>query len=92
MIRSFRDKGLRQFFETGEVRKLSVQNAKRLSIILRALDAATTPGDMNVPGLRFHPLAGREKGRYAVTVTGNWRLTFGWIDNDATEVAVEDYH
>jgi toxin HigB-1 len=29
---------------------------------------------------------------YAVTASGNWRLTFGWIEGDAVEVDLEDYH
>lgn len=92
MIRSFADKALERFFATGDRRRLSVQNSKRLKIILQALDAASTPGDMNVPGFKFHRLTGLKKGRYAVTINGNWRLTFGWTDNDAIDVDVADYH
>jgi proteic killer suppression protein len=92
MITSFRNKGLALFFENGDSRKLSVQNVKRVSRILRALDAATDPEDMNVPGYRFHSLSGDQKGRYAVDASGNWRITFGWNGEDATDVDLEDYH
>jgi proteic killer suppression protein len=37
-------------------------------------------------------VAGRDKGRYAVTASGNWRVTFGWSDGDAIDVDLEDYH
>ena len=47
---------------------------------------------MNVPGLHFHALQGQLRGRYAVTVRANWRITFAWIDEDATDVGFEDYH
>lgn len=47
------------------------------------LDAATAPGDMDLPGLRFHPRHGKEKDRYQVDLTGGWRITFGWQDNGA---------
>ncbi len=47
---------------------------------------------MSLPGWRFHPLKGKMKGRFAVDVSGNWRLTFGWADGDAVDVDLEDYH
>ena len=68
------------------------QNAKRMANILRALDDASRPEDMNLPGFRFHALVGRDKGRYAVNASGNWRVTFGWLDGEATDVDLEDYH
>ena len=61
-------------------------------MILDRLDAAKAPAQMNVPGLRFHALTGNLKGRYAVTVSANWRVTFGWHDEDAIDVDLEDYH
>jgi toxin HigB-1 len=92
MIRSFRDKGLQRFFATGDGRKLSVQNTRRIANILRALDDASRPEDMNLPGFRFHALAGRDGDRYAVDASGNWRITFGWTEGDAADVDLEDYH
>ena len=92
MIRSFRDKALQRFFGTGDGRRLSVQNTRRRANILRALDDASRPDDMNLPGFRFHALAGRDKGCYAVDASGNWRITFGWIEDDAVDVDLEDYH
>lgn len=92
MIRSFRSKALRRYAETGDASKLSVQNPARLRLILDNLDRATWPEHMNIPGLRFHPLKGRDKGRYAVWASGNWRITFAWNQQDATDVDLEDYH
>ena len=73
MIRSFRDKALERFFATGDGRRLSVQNTGRIANanILRALDDASRPEDMNLPGFRFHGLVGRDKGRFAVNASGN---------------------
>jgi proteic killer suppression protein len=56
------------------------------------LDDASRPEDLNLPSFRFHALAGRDKGRYAVNVSGNWRITFGWAEGDATDVDLENYH
>ena len=92
MIRSVRDRGLREFFTTGNPRRLSVQNSERLRRILLALHAANRPDDMNLPGFRFHPLKGHQAGRYAVDASGNWRVTFGWDGRYATDVDLEDYH
>jgi proteic killer suppression protein len=92
VIWSFRSRALRQFAATGDASKLSVPNQERVRQILLALNAAATPQAMNVPGLKFHPLKGREKVRYAVWASGNYRITFGWDDKDAINVDLEDYH
>lgn len=92
MIRSFRSKALKLYAETGNASKLSVPNADRVRRILRSLNEAKSPEQMNIPGFRFHPLRGRDKGRYALDASGNWRITFGWSDKDAIDVDLEDYH
>ena len=92
MIRSFRSKALRRYAETGDASKLSVPNVDRVRRILRALNEAKKPEQLNVPGYRFHRLRGRDKGRYAVDASGNWRIAFNWNDEDATNVDLEDYH
>jgi proteic killer suppression protein len=92
VIRSFRSKALRRFAGRGDASKLSLQNPDRIRRILLALDAAKLPDQMNVPRLRFHPLRGRDKGRFALDVSGNWRVTFAWDGEDAVDVDLEDYH
>jgi proteic killer suppression protein len=61
-------------------------------LILGALNAATAPGDMNLPGLGLHELQGQRKGTWSVKVSGNWRVTFAFVDKDAESVDYEDYH
>ncbi len=90
MIRSFRSKPLRIYFETGQARGLSVQNVARIRRMLLALDAATRPEHLNLPGYVFHGLRGVR--RWSIRVTGNWRITFGWDGDDAVDVDLEDYH
>lgn len=58
--------------------------------MLRALDAATRPEQMNLPGYYFHSLRGAR--RWSLRVNGNWRMTFGWDGVDAVDVDLEDYH
>lgn len=90
MIRSFRSKPLRAYFEGGTAAGLSVQNVTRVGRILRALDVAARPEQMNLPGYHLHVLRGEP--RWSVRVTGNWRITFGWDGADAIDVDLEDYH
>lgn len=92
MIRSFRHRGLERFFARSDHRGIPAQFAGRLTRVLDRLDVATRPEDMNLPGYRFHALRGRRRGSYAVTVSGNWRLTFRFEGEDAVDVNLEDYH
>ena len=92
MIRSFRSRALQRFAATGDGSKLSVQNVLRVARILRALNDARAPDAMNIPGYHLHGLKGRDKGRFSVWVSGNWRITFAFDGEDAIDVALEDYH
>jgi proteic killer suppression protein len=92
VIRSFRNKALRRYAESGDASRLSVPNVRRLARLLNQLQNAARPEDMNLPGYRFHGLKGDRAGTYAVDVSGNYRLTFAWSGNDAIDVDLEDYH
>ncbi len=92
MIRSFRSKALKRLAEQGGASKLSVPNVRRVETILARLDSATIPEDLNLPGYRFHGLKGKDKGRYAVDASGNWRITFAWDGRNAIDVDLEDFH
>ena len=92
MIASFRSRALKRYWEKGETRRLPAQSLVRIAMILDRLDAAVEPNDLDLPGLGFHPLKGQRKGEFAVMVTRNWRITFGWVDGDAVDVDSEDYH
>jgi len=92
MILNFRHKGLERFFSKSDYRGIPAQHAARLERLLDRLDAALKPGDMSLPGYRFHPLKGDRKGTYAVSVSGNWRLTFRFAGEDAADIDLEDYH
>jgi proteic killer suppression protein len=91
-IRSFRHKGLERFFTMGSKAQIQAKHAERLRLILGRLSVATEPRDMNLPGLDLHPLKGEQRGRWAVKVSGNWRITFGFAGKDVERVDYEDYH
>ena len=92
MIRSFRHKGLSRYFEHSETKGLQAAHVPRIDRILDLLDAAECPADMALPGLGLHLLKGDKKGRWAVSVSGNWRISFAFGDGDAVDVDLEDYH
>ncbi|HEX7792082.1 MAG TPA: type II toxin-antitoxin system RelE/ParE family toxin [Afipia sp.] len=92
MIQSFRHKGLGKFFESGSNVGIKPQHARRLRMLLSALDTAQSIEDMNIPGFRLHGLRGAEHGRWSVWVNGNWRLTFEFKDGHAFVLDYEDYH
>lgn len=92
MIKSFRHNGLKKFYETGSVAGVQSSHKIRLRMILAALDTSLEIGDMDVPGFRLHPLKGRLKGRWSVSVSGNWRITFEFREGNAYVLDYEDYH
>jgi proteic killer suppression protein len=83
---------LAKVFETGSKAGVQTQHAERLRLILGRLSAATSPRDMALPGLNLHQLGGDRKGTWAVSVSGNWRVTFKFVGKDAHAVDYEDYH
>jgi toxin HigB-1 len=92
MIKSFKHKGLKQFFDSGSKAGIQPHHAPRLSRQLARLDNAEDAADMNVPGWRLHPLEGELAGHYSIMVNGNWRLTFMFENEDAILVDYQDYH
>ena len=59
---------------------------------LAALDTAHSIEDMDVPGYRLHQLKGIRKGFWSISVNGNWRLTFEFLDGNVHILNYEDYH
>lgn len=92
MIQSIRHKGLRRFYEVGSLGGIQPKHAKRLRMLLIALETAQIIGDMDVSGFKLHPLKGSDRGRWSVWVNGNWRLTFEFRDGQAYLLDYEDYH
>lgn len=92
MIRTFAHKGLETFFRTGSKAGIQAAHAAKLGAMLRRLNEASAPRDMNLPGWGLHPLKGALKGHWSVWVSGNWRLTFRFIGQDAELIDYQDYH
>jgi toxin HigB-1 len=92
MIKSWKHKGLKRFYETGKTTGVQVTHKKRLKIILQLLDRASCAEDMNLWNLNFHSLKGQLKGYYSVKVNGNWRIIFTFKEGNAELVDYLDYH
>jgi len=91
-IKSFRHKGLEQFFRTGSKAGIQPKHAEKLRVQLFALTNAQRVTDMNAPGWRLHRLTGDLADHWSIDVSGNWRLTFTFQGQDAILVDYQDYH
>ena len=92
MIKHFQNKGLERFFRRGETKGIQAQHQQRIQRILDLLDDACQPQELAIPGLFLHPLKGDRKGQWAITVSGNWRITFAFDGEDIIVVNLEVYH
>jgi proteic killer suppression protein len=92
MIKSFKHKGLKKFYETGNTSGIQPAHQQKLRIRLAALDTANVLQDIDLPGFRLHQLKGNLKGIWAIDVNKNWRITFEFRDGDVYIVNYEDYH
>ena len=92
-IDSISHKGLRRFFETGNAKGL-VGDAARIRKMLAYIDAAGSFDELALPpNYGLHELVGDMAGRWSMTVTKNWRLTFIKIDETTiADLDLEDYH
>ena len=94
MIKSFKHKGLEQFFLTGSTKGIQTIHTKKLRIILAVLNKANCLDNLNIPSFRLHKLKGDMQTLWSITVQANWRITFKFDEttNDIYIVDYQDYH
>ena len=92
MIKSFRHKGIEDFFLNDVLKGIIPDHALKLARILDRLDASLSVKDMNLPGFKLHKLTGKGKNIWAVRVSGNWRVTFYFEQGNAYVVDYLNYH
>lgn len=92
MIKTFKHKGLKKFFERGITSGIQPAHSAKILDRLTFLHTATCIEDMNIPGYRLHELKGKMANHWAVYVSGNWRIVFKFEEGDAYIVNYEDYH
>lgn len=91
-IKSFKHRGLKKYFESRNRSGIQPSHARRICLILDLLDGAAEVRDMNFPGSDFHPLKGKLKDFYSVHVNGNWTIIFRFVNGEAHDVDLIDYH
>ena len=92
MIRSIRHRGLRRLYEKADPSRIDARLRDKVQRVLTALDAATAPEDMDLPGFVLHPLTGNLRGFWSARVSGNWRVIFRIEGGNARDVDLIDYH
>ncbi|MGO9094078.1 MAG: type II toxin-antitoxin system RelE/ParE family toxin [Bryobacteraceae bacterium] len=92
MIRTFHDRESGRLFATGRSRRFQ-SCARRALQKLRMIDAAGTLADLGVlPGNRLEALWGDRRGQHSIRINDQYRICFEWLDGDAYDVEVTDYH
>jgi proteic killer suppression protein len=93
VIKTFADKRTQQLFVTGKAPRFPADVARRAARKLEYVDLATSLADLKTPpGNRLHALKDDRKGQYAIAVNDQWRVCFRFVDGDAYEVEICDYH
>jgi proteic killer suppression protein len=93
MIRSFKDKKTRELYLTGRSKEFPAPVCKVGLRKLDYLNAATRLEDlMAPPGNRLEPLKGKYKGKYSIRINEQYRIVFRFVDSDAYDVEITDYH
>jgi proteic killer suppression protein len=93
VIRTFADARTRDLYLTGRAKRFPSELAGRAVRKLEYLDLAARLDDLRVPpGNRLHALQGERKGQHAIAVNDQWRVCFRFVDGDAYDVEICDYH
>ena len=92
MIKSFKHKGLEQYFTKNIKKLLDARNLLKIDRILDRLDTAMIVKDMDIPGWNLHELKGNRKGTWSVAGRSNWKITFSFEHGDSEDINLEDYH
>jgi proteic killer suppression protein len=93
MIKTFADRRTEQLFRTGKATRFPATVAPRAARKLEYVHLATSLKDLQVPpGNRLHSLKGNRRGQHAIAINDQWRICFRFVDGDAFDVEVCDYH
>lgn len=93
MIKSFADRRTQDLFTSGTAKRFPPDVAARAARKLQYVDLATTLDDLKVPpGNRLHALKDDRKGQHAIAINDQWRICFRFVDGEAHDVEVYDYH
>lgn len=83
---------LKRLVTKGDASKINAEWRGKVRRILAMLSVAVDPKELDLPGFAYHELKHDRKGTHAVTIRGNWRITFKWDEQGPFDVDMEDYH
>jgi len=93
MIKSFKCRETEKVFRRERSRKFPPDIQRQPQKKLYLLDASLSLGDLRIPpGNRLEALAGNREGQHSIRINDQWRICFHWLDNDAHDVEIVDYH
>ena len=93
MIKSFADKYTFELYIKGRSKKFPPEIISRAVIKMEYINLAANLEDLRLPpSNRLHLLSGERKGQYSISVNDQWRICFKYIDGDAIDVELTDYH
>jgi len=93
VIKTFADKHTQKLYVDGRSKQLPSDILKRAIRHLEYIDLATCLDDLRVPpSNHLHPLKGNRAWQYSISINKQWRICFRFIDGDAYEVEITDYH
>lgn len=93
MIKTFADKRTRELYERGKSMRFPPDMWGRAVRKLEYLDLATSVTDLKVPpSNRLHKLERDRAGQYSISINDQWRVCFRFVDGDAYDVDITDYH
>ena len=93
MIKTFADKSTQELYRAGKSKRLPADIVKRAIRKLEYVDLAASLDDLRVPpSNRLHALKGSREGEHAISINDQWRVCFRFVDGDAYDVEVTDYH
>ena len=93
MVKTFTDRRTRELFLSGAAKRFPADVARRAARKLEYVDLATSLDDLRVPpGNRLHALKDDRRGQHAIAINDQWRICFRFVNGDAYDVEVCDYH
>lgn len=92
MIKNFKHKGLKVLFQHGARKGIPPEHALKILRMLDRLNSSISALDMDLPGYDLHQLVGNKEGKWAVKLTGNVRIVFEFVEENAYDVDLIDYH
>lgn len=93
MIKSFGDSEAEKIWNGNRSKKLpnEIQDVARRK--LRMINNAQDVNDLRIPPAnRFEKLKGDLQEYHSIRINNQWRIIFQWINNDAYEIKIVDYH